>query len=156
MVISASLKIFKGGNMFINLNPRKTKPDHLEFPCSVCKFYEETEDELDTLTKGLMGNIKNHQHYNRCKYHPVLADPENKGMCPFAHLVGETIITITCDNCGAEIEHLKATDPRLPNMLNDPYRVDLCKKCQQLQDKDIDVDTPSNVIVFQNSKKVEK
>lgn len=150
------LKIFKGEIMFINLNPGKTKPDYLEFPCSVCKIYEETEAELDTLTKGLMGNIKNRQHYNRCKYHPILADPENKGKCPFAHLVGKTIITITCDNCGREIEHLKATDTRLPDMISNPYRIDLCQQCQQLKEKNINVDTPSNVIILRGNKQDEK
>jgi len=120
----------------IHLNPRKAKPSWLKAPCSVCNKWEEDESPLDPATKALWNNQKIEDGV-RCRFDPFLADPSDKGKCPYEHLIGKTIIGLRCDMCGAEFEMLSADDPRLEILIKDPSHIDICPKCQLKKDKDL-------------------
>ena len=122
----------------IHLNPRKAKPSWLKAPCSVCDKWEEDESVLDPNTKALWNN-KNIPDSNRCKYHPLLCDPNDKGKCPYVDKIGQTIIGLYCDFCGKEFEILDPNDPRLEDAIKDPHRIDICSECKLKEDKDLNL-----------------
>ncbi len=120
----------------IHLAPKKTKPPWLKAPCSICNQWEEDESPLDPLRKAIWNN-QGIPDGNRCKYNPLLCDMDNKGKCPYQHLIGKTIIGLYCDMCGKEYELLEPTDPRLENLIKNPLHVDICPDCQNKKDKDL-------------------
>ena len=120
----------------IHLNPRKAKPKWLEFPCSVCEDWEEDERPIDPATKALWNNKKIPDGI-RCKYNPVFCDVDDKNKCKYQHLLGKTIIGLYCDFCGKEFEYLKPDDPRLEELIKDPFHVDICQECKLKKDKEL-------------------
>lgn len=137
----------------IQLNPRKTKPSWLQFPCSICDQWEQDESALDPQRKALWNN-KSMPDSFRCKFHPLLCDVDYADKCPYKHLLGKTIIGLYCDMCGKEYEYLKPTDPRLEEYIKNPFHVDICPDCQKKKDKDLQQKRVINVL--SNSDKVKE
>jgi hypothetical protein len=132
-------------------NPRKTKPAWLEYPCSICDKYEESEKELDGMRKALWGNQTLRSHFNCCRFDPLLAAVNDANQCPYNHLRGKTIIGLKCDNCGKEFALLSPEDPNLPNLLADPFQIHLCDDCQKLPEKQLTMKPP--IPIFSSKQK---
>ena len=134
--------------MNIHGSPRKTKPPWLEAPCSLCPKYEETEDEIHDARKAGW-NPLSRQHFNRCKFHPLLCGPELAEVCPYKHLIGTQIWEVTCDRCGKVIAMYEFGDPKVMELAEDPNRKDICEECE----RNPNVEVEKELIIISSPKK---
>jgi len=89
---------------FFHYEPRRTKPPELDPVCrDLCTLYEESHREMGFLRRMLFGNPFLTVNVRRCKHHPLYCNPDDPVKCPFAHLLGSTMIEIYCDICKRSI-----------------------------------------------------